>query len=436
MFDMAVSSQSWCRQPYHRAWLTGQAHALFETFEAAFNPRGGFFDLDDAGGPIRDGDGDATRGLHQTTRMVYCFTLGHLLGHPGSSRLIDHGMDYLWRSHRDSSAGGYFWGMRDSGPHDASKQAYGHAFVLLAASAAKAVGHPDASRLLADVTAVLLERFWEPQHGAASEEYASDWQPLGALYRGQNSNMHLTEALMAAFEVTGDGNYLAMAESIADLLIRRITAGNAWRLPEHFTADWVHDRGYVGSEMFRPAGTTPGHWLEWSRLLMQLWIAGGRRLAWMPEAAALLFRKAIKEGWDHEKGGFYYTLDWEGRPLVPDKIWWPLCEAIGAAHFLAAVSDREFYEALYRQMWDYTKAVVLDIKTGRWIPQLDRDNRLKTTLFAGRPDMYHALQACLIPLFRPEKSLLSEIARPNDVTGCRSRKRVALKRHQSWRRLR
>ncbi len=295
-------------------------------------------------------------------------------------------------------------------PTTASKQAYGHAFVLLAASAAKTVGHPDADRLLADVSAVLEERFWEARHGAVSEEYTADWQPLGAPYRGQNSNMHLTEALMAAFEATGDARYLGMAESIADLLIRRITAANDWRLPEHFSENWVHDRDYAGSEMFRPAGTTPGHWLEWSRLLVQLWIAGGRRHGWMPDAADRMFRKAVSEGWDAEHGGFFYTLDWSGAPLVRDKIWWPLCEGIGASIFLAELGDRSFYEQWYRRIWDYVQTHVVEPGTGGWIPQLDVAGRVKTTLFSGRPDIYHALQACLIPLFRPEGSLLREIA--------------------------
>lgn len=359
---------------------------------------------------MRAGAGGSLRGLHATTRMVYCFALGHLLGQPGSSRIVDHGMSYLWSAHRDAENGGYFWQMGDAGPADASKQAYGHAFVLLAASAAKTVGHPDAERLLADATDVLLKRFWEPQHGAVSEEYTADWKPLGAPYRGQNSNMHLTEALMAAFEATGDSRYLDMADSIADLLIRRITAGNDGRLPEHFTADWVHDRDYIGSEMFRPAGTTPGHWLEWSRLLVQLWIAGRRRHDWMPEAADRMFRKAVEEGWDGERGGFFYTLDWSGRPLTRDKIWWPLCEGIGAATFLRGLGDAPFYEMWYRRIWDYVQSRTIEPGTGRWIPQLDEEGRVKTTLFSGRPDIYHALQACLIPLFKPEGSLLRETA--------------------------
>ena len=49
---------------------------------------------------------------------------------------------------------------------DPTKQAYGHAHVLLAAATAKAAGHPDADRLIADVTDVLVSRFWEPEPGA------------------------------------------------------------------------------------------------------------------------------------------------------------------------------------------------------------------------------------------------------------------------------
>ena len=76
-------------------------------------------------------------------------------------------------------------------------------------------------------------------------------QPLDS-YRGQNSNMHLTEAVMAAFEVTGDSNYLTMAERIANLIIRSHSATGDWRLPEQFTLGWKLDKDYSGDPMFRP----------------------------------------------------------------------------------------------------------------------------------------------------------------------------------------
>ena len=43
---------------------------------------------------------------------------------------------------------------------------------------------------------------------------------------------------------------------------------------------------------------------------------------------------------------------------------------------------------------------------GGWRPQLDRALRPTSTLFTGKPDLYHALQACLIPLHRLDGGLL------------------------------
>ncbi len=217
--------------------------------------------------------------------MVHCFAIARLMGRPGAEAFIDHGMAFLWNGHRDSKNGGYFWGVGEDGPSDDRKQAYGHAFVLLAAASAKVAGHPDADRLLADVSEVLRSRFWEERHGAVAEEFTSDWQPISR-YRGQNSNMHLTEALMAAFEATGDNTYLEMAESIATLIIRRHAAESGWRVAEHFDESWQLDRDYFGGDVFRPSGTTPGHSLEWTRLLLQLWELGGRRLDWLPGCGA------------------------------------------------------------------------------------------------------------------------------------------------------
>jgi mannose/cellobiose epimerase-like protein (N-acyl-D-glucosamine 2-epimerase family) len=271
------------------------------------------------------------------------------------------------------------------------------------------VGHPHADRLLADITEVLEARFWEAAHGASAEEFSADWSPIST-YRGQNSNMHLTEALMAAFEATGDKSYLAKAESIADLILRRMAGSEHWRVPEHYHADWTIDREYKGSDMFRPYGTTPGHWLEWARLAMQLWELGERRLAWLPGAAKGLFAEATGVGWDAATGGFYYTIDWSGRPRIRDRIWWPCCEGIGAAVFLAAQEGEAFYEDWYRRIWDFSARHFIDRSAGGWRPQLDDSLKAIPGYFIGKPDIYHALQACLIPLYPANASLTRGIA--------------------------
>ena len=388
---------AWRRRDYHRQWLWREANRLFDFFQnRAFNPLGGFHELDIEGRPINPGN--PVRGIHSTARMVHCFAIASLLGRPGADDIVDHGMAYLWDRHRDHERGGYHWSLDNAGLLDASKQGYGHAFVLLAASSAKLAGHPDADRLLADVSEVLESRFWEETHGAIAEEFSADWSPVPG-YRGQNSNMHLTEALMAAFEATGEKAYLDKAERIADLIIRRRAGENGFRVPEHFTEDWALDKDYRGNEMFRPSGTTPGHWLEWARLVLQLHVLGGRRHDWMPQAAKALFAQAVTLGWDREKGGFFYTLDWNDAPARREKLWWPMAEGVGAAAFLCEHQPDDFHETWYRTIWNAISRHFLDEERGGWHEELTEDLVPSHTLFAGKGDIYHALQACLIPLY-------------------------------------
>ncbi len=396
-------SQPWTRRPSHRLWLLSQAEALFAFFERhSVNPAGGFHALDRAGLPV-PGAGPE---IHATARMVHSFVMAQLLGRPGATRLIDHGMDFLWNGHRDTGQGGYFWGTgRDSVVGD-SKQAYGHAFVLLAGSSAKMIGHPDADRLIADVSQVLEDRFWQDDSGTTAEEFTRDWQPISG-YRGANSNMHLAEALMAAFEATGDRLYLTRAERIAAFFLNGQARRNGWRLPEHYTEAWVADPDYVGNPMFRPQGTTPGHSLEWARLLVQMWELGQRQQGWMLEAAQAVYLQATADGWDKTTGGFYYTVGDDGAPRVADRYWWPCCEGIAAAAVLADVTGKPVFEDWYRRIWDFTATRFLDRDAGGWHPQLGPDLVPNADPFFGKPDIYHAIQALLIPLVAPSGSVIA-----------------------------
>jgi sulfoquinovose isomerase len=397
---MAGLGVRWVERPAHRQWLEQRAGALLDQFQfSSIDPAGGFFDLDIAGHPRRE---TPLRELVTTTRVIHCFAIAHMMGRPGAEAIIRHGLAALRDLHHDRLHGGYRWQAGPGG--DPAKQAYGHAFVLLAAASARMAGFAEAEPILADVTEVLERHFWEARHGATAEEFAEDWSPISG-YRGQNANMHLTEALMAAFEATGDRTYLARAESIAELVIGRVARAHGWRVIEHFDAEWRPDLAYRGSDMFRPFGTTPGHALEWSRLLSQLHVLGGETVAWLPEAAAGLFHQAVTDGWDRETGGFYYTLDYEGAPLIRDRLWWPCCEAIAAAAFLGARSRNPVYETWYRRTWDWMGMRLADPVHGGWHPELDDSLTPRPRFFTGKPDIYHLLQSFLIPLYPAEGSL-------------------------------
>jgi mannose/cellobiose epimerase-like protein (N-acyl-D-glucosamine 2-epimerase family) len=402
MQRLTMTDTPFIDRAYHRRWLLDQARDLIDFFQAhAVNADGGFYTLDDDGQPLDE----AEQELFYNCRMVHCFAAVHALGHPGAMRLVDHGMTFLLDRHVDTEHGGFFWGVGQDGPTRPDKLAYGHAFVLLAAASAQEVGHPKAGQLHDLAIRAIDAHFWDEDAGAMRAEFSADWTPLSD-YRGQNANMHSVEALMAAFEAFDEPRYLTMAERIADLIINRHARATGWVVIEHFHADWSPDLTYAGDPMFRPAGTTPGHALEWARLLIQLWHLGGKRQDWMPDAARQLFRKAIETGWDQENGGFYYTLDFEDRPDERLLLWWPACEGVAAAATLqAAFDDAEVEEEFYRKIWATLARDFID-PAGGWYPVSRATDGTGANPFKGKPDIYHSLQACLIPLLPVHQGLL------------------------------
>ena len=125
----------------HRTWLLGQAEKLFPFFERRLiNPLGGFYELDEEGRPTAPGydAADKPAGTFSQPQGSFALTppLISWVGQARTSSLITE-LVFLWSGHRDSDYAGYYWGVGYDGPLDPIKQAYGHAFVLLAASSAK-----------------------------------------------------------------------------------------------------------------------------------------------------------------------------------------------------------------------------------------------------------------------------------------------------------
>ena len=382
----------WIDDAGHRAWLADQSNRQLAFFAASAGSAPGFCLLDHAGAAL----GADVQELHTTTRLVHAYSLGQLRGYQGASRIIDQGMAYLASHHKDPVHGGYFWALSDSGVHDPRKLAYGHVFVLLAAASAKMAGHPDADALLADIADVLDRRFWEEDAGLFSDEWNRDWTPFST-YRGMNANMHGVEALLAAYEATGEALFLDRAGRILDFFVHQIAPVNGWRLPEHYTAGWQIDRAYAGNHMFRPAGTTPGHAFELGRLALQHWDLAGRPANGAPKAARNLIERALADAWLPD-GGLAYTLDFEGQVADGSRFWWPVTEAIGAISALIVMDRRAEDEIWYRRLWDFANAHFIDHAKGGWFPAIDDKGAPTSSIFTGKPDIYHSLQACLIPL--------------------------------------
>ncbi len=327
---------------------------------------------------------------------MHCFALGSLLGRPGCTALAEHGLAGLRALFRDARYGGWYWTATAGAPADARKQTYGHAFVLLAACTAAQAGRSSAD-LIAEAAELIETRLFEPGAGLYVEGWDRAWTRCED-YRGQNPNMHLVEAFMAAAEATGDRWFTGRAAAIAERIIGEFTAAHGWRVPEHYSAGWQPRPDFNRDrprDVLRPYGNTPGHSLEWCRLLLQLRALAGPGHDWMLDAARRLFDRAVADAWDHDRTGFAYTVDGRGAICVPDRFHWVVTEAIGAAAYLYRATGDRSYDDWYRRFWDHAALYLIDRRQGSWHHELTPANQPGHATWAGKPDLYHALQATL-----------------------------------------
>ncbi|UNK48533.1 AGE family epimerase/isomerase [Lysobacter sp. S4-A87] len=365
----------------------------------AIDPAGGFFHYFRDDGSVYDA---AHRHLVSSTRFVFNYAMA--AREFGNAEYLDvarHGLRYLREVHRDPRSGGYAWTIRDGVAEDRTNHCYGVAFVLLAYSTALKAGISEAAPWMDETWELLESRFWEPAHGLYRDEADADWN--FSSYRGQNANMHMCEAMLAAFEASGQPRYLERALALADHMTRRQAAHAGGLVWEHYDRDWNIDWDYHRDDpkhLFRPWGFQPGHQTEWSKLLLILdshLRERGVAAPWLRERAAHLFDTAVTASWDARHGGLFYGFSPEaGHPVCDhDKYFWVQAESLAAAARLAQATGDDRYWDWYQRLWDYAWRYFIDHDQGAWYRILDRNNRKYSDEKspAGKTD-YHTMGAC------------------------------------------
>ena len=383
--------------PENRAFLKDLTEDLLRFGHRFPSPGGSSYYLGDDGTPWKD----RNRETWITSRMAHVYSLGTFLGHEGSEVLVDAALKGLLGELHDDKNGGWYAGLTADNAVVPGKQCYAHAFVILAASSAVLAKRPGAEKLLEDALTLYDQRFWNEEEGLSCDTWNTEFTVLDP-YRGLNANMHTVEAFLAAADVTGDEKYRVRAGRIIDRVLGWASE-NQWRIPEHFNDQWVADlecNKDKPDDQFKPYGATPGHGIEWSRLITQWAVSACSSEDAAPyiEAARNLFDRAVADAWNADGApGIVYTTDWDGTPVVHDRMHWTLAEGINTAATLYRVTGEEKYADQYAQFMQYLDTCVVDHVNGSWFHQLDRQNHLLTTVWPGKSDLYHALQATLIP---------------------------------------
>ena len=363
----------------------------------AIDPNGGFFHYFRDDGTVYDA---SHRHLVSSTRFVFNYAMAAIeFGKPEYLDAVRHGLRYLRDVHRDASTGGYAWTLRDGKPEDRTNHCYGVAFVLLAYSTALKAGITEVTAWMDETWQLLEKHFWDADANLYRDEADPQWH--FSTYRGQNANMHMCEAMLAAYQASKDARYLDRALTLARTMTQRqakLADGLVW---EHYHQDWSIDWDYHRDDpkhLFRPWGFQPGHQTEWAKLLMimePLLQERGENEAWLVPTAQHLFDTALARAWDPVHGGICYGFAPDGSVCDGDKYFWVQAESLAAAALLHARTRDRQYDEWYTKLWAYSWEHFIDHKYGAWYRILTQDNKKYSDEKspAGKVD-YHTMGAC------------------------------------------
>ena len=291
---------------------------------------------------------------------------------------VQHGTTYLRDVMWDQQYGGFYWGLGDDGKTSPQfgegKHMYGISFCVYALAAAYRVTHDPATLALAqrafawneqhahdDVNGGYYE--WltregkpmlaEPYASTARFQYGAD-SPVG--YKSMNTHIHLLEAYTELYGVWKDPLVRKRTEELLTIVRDRITV-QPGAMNLYFTPAW----------QALPDHDSYGHDVEVTYLLQEAADAlhegeNTRTLA----VSRMLTDHALAYGWDADRGGFFHSGPFVGKPDDLLKEWWVEMEGLNALLLLHERYGHEtdVYWHAFQQQWSFLQRFQLDHQFG------------------------------------------------------------------------
>ncbi|MEO1324203.1 MAG: AGE family epimerase/isomerase [Pseudomonadota bacterium] len=354
-------------------WLSG----TFDIWtQSAWDPRrGGFIEHWHLDGTPND---LANRRVRVQARQIFSFAKSIEMGwsDAGSAkRLINDGIAYLDSKARHPDGGWYHVIDPAGRPVDDRRDLYDHSFLVLAGAAAYRATGNQLSLRLADESLDFMNSQMRPDKGLGWLEGIPAELP-----RRANPHMHLLEALLALYEVTGREDTIAQAQEIVALFETHLFQPSDDILGEFFDQAWVIEESDAGAVF------EPGHHYEWAFLLREYQdITGHDTTSWQRR----LIRKADKFGRNSETGFLYNSVSAKGSALNSNSRLWHQLEEFRASLIHPDLVSRSSVEKLIARIFE---SYLNRGPEGGWVDEIDeRGNAISSTVPASM--LYHIVTA-------------------------------------------
>ena len=379
--------------------LAAETDRLLDFGQGFPHPDGGAYWLDGTGKP----DVDRPVFTYITARMAHVYALGAGLGRPADARLADEALRGLAGRLHDDEHDGWFAAIDPHGRIDDDKACYTHAFVVLAAAsgslARRSGRRPTPAGESVGLAGSILRAV------------------VGAVRRCLGPIVH--DAGSATAEPTPTCTPSRRSWRRPTPPATRRCSSRRWASPDASSSSPCRTSG-VSQSTSHPTGSRCSNIIATSRIILssrtarrsgtawnghacccisrRLWSA--RAPDWLLPASIALFERAAADGWCVDgRPGFVYTTDWNGVPVVRDRMHWVTAEGVSAAAALHRRTGEPRFAELARTWWGFAEEYHVDRERGSWIHQLDAENRPADSVWPGKPDLYHAVQATLLPRY-------------------------------------
>lgn len=338
--------------------------------------------------------------LVNQARLVWTFSHVHRLGYGDPERDYREaaGCGYRFLTERllDDRHGGFAWLADAEGRVvDPRKILYGQAFALYAlVEYHRATGLPEPL----EHARALFDRVQDRMHDEANsgwiEHCDADFGPLPPQVqvlgmprtglKSANTHLHWMEALIELAEATREPSALSALEESVRVNASFLFPVDPGSYREFLRPDWSPLDGREADPV------SYGHNLEFAWLLLRAQAVLG--VAPDQDRFDALLGHALRFGFDHDRGGFYWLGPGSGPASDLDKIWW--VQAEGLAALTDGLLDRR--DARYERALDLLLGWIVEgqrVRGGLWAPRVDARGRRRPILAHGAyKSAYHEVR--------------------------------------------
>ena len=352
-------------------------------------------------------DRSQPKGLIVNSRILWAFSAVHRAQPSGLHRqMAERAFEVIMNRFWDNEHGGAFWRLAGDGQVlDDSKKTYGQAFYIYAlAEFHQAFNSPPALARAIELFELIERHTYDAKYGGYVEVCRRDWS--------EAADVRLSEKDMN--EKKSMNNHLHVLEAYTNLYrvwpdprvrqrLRELIVLFEW----HILNLRTHHLHHFFDEQWhvRSDTYTFGHDIEASWLLCEAAeVLGDATLVQKVAKVALQMADVVlREGIDPDGGLCYEGKD--GRIIDHGKECWPQAEALVGFINAFQLSGDARYLATARRVWGYIEQHLVDRVHGEWFWRINPDGKPDPKLpkVSEWKGPYHASRACLEMLHRLEK---------------------------------